>query len=184
MAVRRALACVLLLAAGCGGDAFSAGGGGSPSEGGTNSRGGDDAGGSSTTGGTSRGGAASAGAGGTTSAGSNAGGTDSGGMSMGGTENGGSDTSGGMSGGMSGGNATSCNVDMDCTSCAYPTAPANEGDCYCVGCADTPMSLKACANNQQHWEKFCANQAMPCPAVKCLPSVPPSCEKGRCVDAL
>jgi hypothetical protein len=112
-------------------------------------------------------------------------------MSIAGTESGGTEAGGSNSGGMSGGgdggssgNAASCNADMDCTSCAYPTAPMKEGDCYCVTCADTPMNVNSCDDNRKLWEEHCANQMMPCPAVKCLPSVPPSCSKGRCVDAL
>jgi len=93
---------------------------------------------------------------------------------------------GGESGGTSAGGASSttfCQRDSDCVSCAFEKMPTTVLDCYCAGCADTPMNVTSCDENRERWEKVCSAVDLGCPAVKCLPPEPVKCEKGRCVDA-
>lgn len=191
-------ALVLLLTCGCGGDSFSAGQGGTgnvgdagKSSGAGPGESGAASGGSSSHGATSAGGNATAGK---SASGGDGGGKPGGGSATGGGNNGGV-TTGGASGGESGGTSMSgsstggassttfCQVDQDCVSCAYEKMPTTVLDCYCVGCADTPMNVSSCEQNQERWEKVCSAVDLACDPVKCLPPEPVRCEKGRCVDA-
>jgi hypothetical protein len=140
---------------------------------------GDKANGGSSSGGSSSGGSASSG-------GKASGGEASGGLStVGGEASGGSLTIGGKpSGGSAGAPSTTCDQNTDCVMCAYPTAPVNAQECYCINyCGPTPMSKAECSANQAQFDKICANVHLPCPAnlIQCLPPPEPVCTSHMCV---
>jgi len=168
-AVVGCLGFVLLVSTGCGGSSFEGGGGGDTASGGKASAG---AGGSATSGGAASGGIATGG--------SSLGGLPSGGSALAGSPGGGAPGGGMPSGGMAG-DTSGCNTDSDCIDCAYPTAPQKEADCYCAGCAATPMSKSTCAANQADFSKVCANVVRPCPAIACILPPTPACKSHQCV---
>lgn len=209
------LACTfaLVLACGCGGDAFSAGpgtagAGGRGAEGGRPSAGGSDQAGKATGGDTSQGNTGSGGeedgtgsgatgatgtagtdAGGSSTAGMDAGGSSGssgGGVPGGGTDSGGTDSGGMSMGGLAGGGAsstTTCQVDEDCVACAYDRVPKTALNCYCVGCPDVPMNVTSCQANQKQYDKVCALADLTCAPIKCDQPEPVHCVKGRCQNA-
>ena len=123
--------------------------------------------------------------GGGSSGGSSNGGKGGGGTASGGSASGGGSTSsmgGDGSSGDAGAPSVTCEQDADCVGCGYPTAPANDQECYCVTyCAPTSMSKTQCSANQAQFEKVCADVHFPCPAIKCLPTPDPMCSSHMCV---
>jgi hypothetical protein len=167
-----------------GSDSASSSAGDKPIGGSGVATGGSKAGGSSS-GGTTTGGSSSGGT--TTGAGETSGGDSSGGsVTLGGTAGGGASNGGTSAGGTSNGGSTGnpaspCEQDSDCVSCSYGHAPTSAQECYCVTCQSTPMTQEQCAANSTQFSEVCANVALPCPAIKCLPPPEPACVNHSCV---
>lgn len=82
-----------------------------------------------------------------------------------------------------------CQEHGDCQRCAFPTAPRDPSQCYCTGCAEVPLSVATCEENQRAWEQHCGDGAWlgadepPCPQPRCLAPRPVACMGGQCEDA-
>ena len=154
----------LSLVVACGGSSSGDGSAGAPAASGA-------AGSTSGGSGASNGGKPNGGAGGSQATGGNV----SAGGANAGTSTGGSATGGDASG--------SCEMDEDCTSYMFPTAPQKAADCYCTGCANKPLSKSACTANQMAFGEVCKNVIRPCPRIACLPPPSPACAQHLCVGA-
>jgi hypothetical protein len=81
--------------------------------------------------------------------------------------------------GSAGAPADECQVDADCVASSYPDPIASEADCYCVGCAFTPLGKIENEQRAAAWQTHCSTWATshPCPDVDCAQPPMVFCQK-------